>query len=148
VDTGQRALIVAASVARRAGYRGGCIAVAASSPSLAMSNCRRASLTLLLVLLLGACTSRTEPAEHVTHEERALAKAHAAWASLFVQRADETFSPGNIQRFAPYQATLEDGVWIVRGTIPADFHGSMPEARIRADDGETRVRSIESETTR
>ena len=113
-----------------------------------MSRQRCASLIPLLALLLGACTARTEPAEHVTHEERALAKAHAAWASVFVERADETFSPANIQRFSPYTATLESGVWIVRGTVPADYQGSVPEARIRASDGETRVQTIERKATR
>jgi hypothetical protein len=108
-----------------------------------MAHHRRATLIPLLVLLLGACTSHSEPAERVTHEERALAKAHASWAALFVQRADETFSPGNIQRFAPYSATLENGTWIVRGTVPADFHGRMPEARIRAGDGVTTVQTVE-----
>jgi hypothetical protein len=108
-----------------------------------MTHQTRASLIPLLVLFVGACTSHTEPAERVTHEERALAKAHSSWATLFVQRADETFSPVNIQRFAPYSATLEDGTWIVRGTVPANFHGTVPEARIRADDGVTTVQAVE-----
>jgi hypothetical protein len=97
---------------------------------------------LQLVLIVSACTSHTEPAEHVTHEERALAKAHASWAALFVQRADETFSPGNIQRFSPYSATLENGTWVVRGTVPSEFHGSVPEARVRAADGVTTVQTV------
>jgi hypothetical protein len=108
-----------------------------------MSNQRRASLILLLVLLFGACTPHTQPAERVTHEERALAKAHSSWAAVFAQRADETFSPGSLQRFWPYTATLENGVWTVRGTVPADFHGSTPEARIRAADGVTTVQVAE-----
>jgi|SRR4051812_44404830 hypothetical protein len=105
-------------------------------------SCRHAVIPLL-VLLLGACTSRSEPPEHVTHEERALAKAQAAWANAFARRADETFLPENIHRFAPYLATLENGVWIVHGTVPADFRGRVPEARIRADDGTTTVQAVE-----
>jgi hypothetical protein len=108
-----------------------------------MSLRRRPSFVSLFVLFIGACTSHGEPAERVTHEERALAKAHASWAALFAQRADETFSPGNIRRFAPYTATLENGVWIVRGTVPADVHGTMPAARVRADDGVTTVQAVE-----
>jgi hypothetical protein len=55
----------------------------------------------------------------------------------------ETFSPRSIQRFAPYSATLENGTWIVRGTVPTHFHGSVPEARISAGDGVTTVQVVE-----
>jgi hypothetical protein len=75
----------------------------------------------------------------VVHEERALAKANAAWAALYTKRGEETFSPRNIQRFAPYTATLENGVWVVRGTLPSGLHEPMPSARVRAVDGVTTV---------
>ena len=107
-----------------------------------MSNHRRVSFVPLLALVLGACTSHTEPVEVVTHVVRAWATAHGSWAAIFAQRADETFSPASIQRFAPYTATLENGTWIVRGTVPADFHGSVPQARVRADDGVTTVQVV------
>jgi hypothetical protein len=108
-----------------------------------MSTHRNAFPILMLSLLAGACTSRSAPVEQVTHEERALAKAHASWAALFAARADETFSTANIKRFAPYTATLENGVWVVRGTVPAGYHGRTPEARIRAADGVTTIRATE-----
>jgi hypothetical protein len=108
-----------------------------------MSTHRHVWLIPPLALFLGACTPHREPVERVTHEERALAKAHSSWAALFAERADETFSPGNIQRFSPYSATLENGTWTVRGTVPADFHGKVPEARIRAGDGVTTVQVLE-----
>jgi hypothetical protein len=107
-----------------------------------MKGIRCASL-LLPVLLLAACARAPTPAEHVVHEERALAKAHAAWAALYAERADEVFSPQNIQRFAPYTATLENGTWIVRGTPPTESRGAMPAARIRADDGATTVQRVD-----
>ena len=68
-----------------------------------------------------------------------MAKAHAAWAALYAERADVVFSPQNVQRFAPYTATLEDGTWVVRGTPPPDSRDPMPAARIRAEDGATTV---------
>jgi len=99
----------------------------------------RLAPTLTALLLLAACARAPDPAERVTHEERALAKANAAWAGLYSQRADDTFSPPHIRRFAPYTAVLENGVWIVRGTAPAEFHGSMPGARVRESDGVTTI---------
>jgi hypothetical protein len=104
---------------------------------------RLTRLSVSLLLLLSACSRPHEPAERVVHEERALAKANAAWADVFAQRAEEAFSPRNIRRFAPYTATLENGVWIVRGTMPADPHGPVPSARVRAADGVTTVQSID-----
>jgi hypothetical protein len=100
-------------------------------------------LSLCSLLVLAACTRRATPPERVDHEERALAKANAAWSNAFTHRADEAFSPGNVRRFSPYTATLEDGVWIVRGTAREDRHGRMPAARVRAADGDTTVQSIE-----
>jgi hypothetical protein len=98
---------------------------------------------LLLVLLFGACARPAAPPERVIHEERALAKANAAWSSVFTKTAEATYSAGNVQRFAPYSATLENGVWHVRTTAPADIHGRAPVADIRADDGDTSVHGVE-----
>jgi len=110
-----------------------------------MSGIRRALLLSLLLpaLLLGACARAPDPPEHVTHEERALAKANAAWANLYTERADETFSPRNVRRFAPYRVTLNNGVWTVRTTADAGVHGRAPTAVIIADNGTTYVASIE-----
>jgi hypothetical protein len=102
----------------------------------------RATLVLAF-LLLAACTRAQDPPEHVTHEERALAKANAAWSDIYAQRADETFSPGNVQRFAPYRVTLDKGVWTVRTSAPAELHGRAPTAVIIADTGKTYIASIE-----
>jgi hypothetical protein len=98
---------------------------------------------LLLTTLLAACSRPPEPPEHVTHEERALAKANAAWADAFARRADEAFSPPNIQRFAPYRVTLDNGVWMVRTAAGAELHGRAPSAVILASDGTTYVASVE-----
>jgi hypothetical protein len=114
-----------------------------------MSGIRRATLMpqllplLLPLLLLGACARAPEPPEHVTHEERALAKANAAWADAYNQRADEAYSPGNVRRFAPYRVTLNKGIWTVRTSAGTDLHGRAPTAVIIAGDGTTYVASIE-----
>jgi hypothetical protein len=81
--------------------------------------------------------------ERVDHEERALAKAHGAWSSVYSKSADAAFSAENVLRFAPYSVTLDRGVWKVRTAAPTDVHGRAPEADIRADDGVTNVRGVE-----
>lgn len=103
----------------------------------------RHALLLLLLPLFGACARSPQPAEPVVHEERALAKANAAWSSIYSKSAEDTYSAENVRRFAPYSATLENGVWAVRTTAPADVHGRSPEADIRAEDGTTSVRGVE-----
>jgi hypothetical protein len=95
------------------------------------------------LLLVAACSRPPAAPERVVHEERALAKANAAWANVYTKRANETFSPQNIRSFSPYTARLENGVWIVRGTRAADRRGQMPSARVRADDGVTTVESVD-----
>ena len=100
-------------------------------------------MLLVLPLVFAGCTRPSEPPEHVTHEERALAKANAAWAGVYTERADETYSPRNVQRFAPYRVTLSNGVWTVRTTAPADLHGRAPTAVVIANDGKTYVASVE-----
>lgn len=99
---------------------------------------------MLLSALLACASGCTPPAaapEPVDHEERALAKANAAWADMHARRGDATFSPANVRRFAPYSATLDHDVWTVRGTRPPGFVGEMPAARIRATDGVTTIES-------
>jgi hypothetical protein len=101
-----------------------------------MSRLRRICFPSLA--LLAAC-SHPPASERVIHEERALAKANAAWAALYTRRGEEMFSPQNIRRFAPYTATLENGVWIVRGTVTSGLQEPTPTARVRAHDGVTTV---------
>ena len=97
----------------------------------------------LLLSLLGACSPPATPAERVTHEERALAKANAAWSSVYSKTAESTYSAENVRRFAPYSATRANGVWSVRTTAPANLHGRAPQADIRAGDGVTTVTGVE-----
>jgi len=45
--------------------------------------------------------------------------------------------------YDPSIGRYTDGVWTVRGTIPADFHGGTPMATVRQADG---LASVTSET--
>jgi hypothetical protein len=102
----------------------------------------RCALLVLLALFV-ACSRPAAPPERVTHEEGALAKANAAWSSIYSSTAEDTYSAGNVRRFAPYSATLANGVWTVRTTAPPELHGRAPAADIRADDGVTTVVGVE-----
>jgi hypothetical protein len=95
------------------------------------------------LLLLAACSRTPAPSQPVVHEEMALAMAHKAWAAVFSKTASETYSADSVRRFEPYSATLDNGVWIVRGHVPDGFHGVVPEARIVQADG---VVSVGAET--
>jgi len=99
--------------------------------------------SILVVTLLAACARAPQPPERVVHEERALAKANAAWAGVYSKTAEDAYSPANVRRFSPYSATLEQGTWRVRTAAPADRHGRAPEADILAEDGTTTVRGAE-----
>jgi hypothetical protein len=98
---------------------------------------------LLLLASIGACSRPAAPPERIVHEERALAKANAAWTSIYSKTAEDTYSAKNIRRFAPYSATLDGGAWRVRTNAPSNVHGRAPEADIRAEDGVTTVRGVE-----
>ena len=89
----------------------------------------------LPLLLLAACARAPLPPQPVVHEEMALAMAHKAWASVFSKTASETYSADNVRRFEPYTATLDDGVWIVRGHVTDGVHGVAPDAHITQADG-------------
>ena len=43
--------------------------------------------------------------------------------------------PNTFEAHKPYRAQLEDGVWLVRGTLSDGAIGGVPQARIRDLDG-------------
>jgi hypothetical protein len=93
---------------------------------------RRLALALGLILVMSAC----DASEPVTTEAEPIAQARGAWKSTYEKAPSLTIvSPEETSKFEPYTATLEDGVWIVRGTIPPGFHGDMLVTRIRVADG-------------
>ena len=60
-------------------------------------------------------------------EETAIAIAVAVWKPIY--------GKDRIEDKIPYKATLSDGVWHVRGTLPKRMKGGVPEAEINKDDG-------------
>jgi hypothetical protein len=96
------------------------------------------------MLLLVACSSSANDGPVNTAEE-AVARAKTAWASIGQNASWNTeYSKENTSKFEPYTATLETGVWVVRGTVPSGYRGQMLETRIRQSDGQVSVETIEA----
>ena len=99
----------------------------------------RTTLLLTLAVLLAACTatpgsrlgpnpdfSRMPRGGLVADAETAIRIAIAVWEPIYGK--DE------IQGQQPFRATLKDGVWIVRGSLPAGWVGGVAEVEIAQSD--------------
>jgi hypothetical protein len=79
----------------------------------------------------------------VTTAADAVARARAAWQSIREKgggNADNSgFSAESIARVEPYTATLKDGEWQVRGTLPPGYAGTVLETTVGACDGSITV---------
>ena len=103
-----------------------------------------AAVLLGLLLLFTACGSSSSDRPVNTAEE-AVTRAKAAWASIYEKASwHVAYSKENTAKFEPYTATLENGVWVVRGTVPRNYRGEMPEARVRQNDGQVSAGVIEA----
>ena len=96
-----------------------------------------------MMLMITACTSASGNGA-VTTAEEAISRARAAWKSI----ADKTtwravYSKENTAKFEPYTATLQDGTWVVRGTVPPGYHGELLETRVSQKDGQVSVEVTE-----
>lgn len=98
-------------------------------------------VVLALALLASACSPSNGSDGAVLTAEAAIAKAKESWSGVHRKTHDPTLSEESVKRFEPYTATLTDGVWTVRGTIPTDFHGGAPMATVRQADGLASVTS-------
>ena len=97
-----------------------------------------------MVLLITACSSSASDGA-VNTSEQAVAHAKTAWASVG-EKANwhAVYSKENTAKFEPYTATLENGVWVVRGTVPTGYRGEMLETRVRQSDGQVSVEVVEA----
>lgn len=76
----------------------------------------------------------------------AIEAAKSAWAEVFDKTQVSDFSKEDWARFAPYSATLENGVWILTGTLPTNYSGQTYLTTVRAADGVVDVRANHSGT--
>jgi hypothetical protein len=59
----------------------------------------------------------------------------ATAVTIAVAVFEPIYGEASIARHKPYRASLADGVWTVRGTLPAGFAGGTAVAEIAKDDG-------------
>jgi hypothetical protein len=80
-----------------------------------------------------ACTLSTP----VTSPAAAITAARLSWKSIDEKHNFKTpvYNEKEIAKFEPYTATLVQGEWIVKGTIPPNFRGDTLETTVRERDG-------------
>ena len=92
--------------------------------------CRRIlfALPLLCTISMAQDHSAPQPPQGwVPNEEAAIKIAVAAWEPVYGKAA--------IAKQSPYAAKLNEGVWVVTGTLPKRMLGGVALAEISKDDG-------------
>jgi hypothetical protein len=62
----------------------------------------------------------------VPDEKTAIAIAVAVWSPIYGEKA--------LKKEKPFEAVLKDGVWHIKGTLPAGYKGGVAEAEISKED--------------
>jgi|GEM_PF-4658078 len=112
-----------------------------------IARCALASAMLAGCLLpsLGAAAAERAP---VNTPEAAITLARKTWAELYQKGSWlREFSERETARFAPYSATLHQGVWTVRGTIPPACHGVTLVTTVQQSDGLVQVQVIDCKSS-
>jgi hypothetical protein len=106
---------------------------------------KRAVLAIVVALpIVFGCSSASDDTAPVTTPEAAVQKAKEAWASIHDKASSQAaYSKENTAKFEPYTATFQDGVWLVRGTIPPNYQGDVLETTVRQSDGSTSVTVVQ-----
>lgn len=108
-----------------------------------MVKLRSSSLAVLVAMPFFFACSPTSGSNSVTTAEEAVSKAKLAWKQIY-EKANwhKVYSPENTAKFEPYTATLVNGVWIVKGTIPSGYQGEVIETTVRQSDGSVSVNVV------
>ena len=90
------------------------------------------AMTILLTLGSALAQQPKDPDERPKHgvvpdAETAIKIAVAVWEPIYGR--------DNIAKQTPFRASLTDGVWTVRGTLPQNWRGGVAEAEIAKIDG-------------
>jgi NTF2 fold immunity protein of polymorphic toxin system component len=97
--------------------------------------------TLLLldfsVALAASCSSPRQSA--VETPDAAIAAAKTGWAGIYDKTQRVQYSPSETKKFEPYTATLNNGRWTVKGTVPHGYRGDTLVTTVRASDGSVTV---------
>jgi hypothetical protein len=100
-------------------------------------------LGALLVFMVSSCSASSD--DSVTTAEGAIANARRAWRSTHEKAPWKGYSEEWTSQFEPYTATYEEGVWVVRGTIPAGYRGEVLETQVRERGGSVSVTVVQIE---
>lgn len=103
------------------------------------------AVALLATPAFADCPASTSGAVAVPTAEEAITEARNAWESIYDKTGYAIFSEENAAQFEPYTATLENGEWTVRGTIPAGYRGDTLVTTICQSNGFTRVAGVRIE---
>jgi hypothetical protein len=104
---------------------------------------KRQFSVLCLIWLASACSPSSDKDAPVLTADAAIGKAKVSWHLTYEKTRSATFSEENVARFEPYTAVLDGEAWRVRGMIPQDFHGVVPEATVQRKDGYTSVEGVQ-----
>jgi hypothetical protein len=92
---------------------------------------------------LGSIDTLTKVGPVLTSAE-AVSRAKSAWKSIYEKnRQRAVYSEESTAKFEPYMATLKDGVWHVRGTVPRGYRGEILETTVRERDGSVSVTVVQ-----
>ena len=111
--------------------------------AVASVSARLIAISLALASLGMVASCRSAPTPPITTPEAAIAVAKAAWPTIYEKTHYPAYSGKETARFEPYTATLVDGVWIVKGTIPAGYRGPTLVTKVRVSDATGPVDVIE-----
>ena len=110
-------------------------------PAMNIGTTRRYALRILLIfsafVTLSAYTACSPQSTPVTSPEAAITAARMSWKSIDEKHNfwSPVYNEKETAKFEPYTATLIQGEWIVKGTIPANFRGETLETTVRERDG-------------
>jgi hypothetical protein len=91
--------------------------------------------------LAASCQSAQQ--RPITTPQAAVAIAKNSWRSAYDKVRSPAYSKEETARFEPYTATLKDGIWTVKGTIPPGYRGETLVTTVRAADGFAAIAAVE-----
>jgi hypothetical protein len=98
--------------------------------------------SLAAIPLVSSCSSPSnEPP--VIDAASAVALAKKSWPKIYDKTRNPTFSQESTEKFEPYIAELNNGVWTVRASMPEGHSGEALETTIRQQDGTVSVKTVQ-----
>jgi hypothetical protein len=118
-----------------------------SQPAYWEGRMKKVALAILGTLpIVFACSSASNNPAPVASADAAILSARQAWQSIAEKKGSSSvYSKESAAKFEPYTATLKDGVWHVRGTVPPGYRGETLDTTVRQSDGSVSVTVVKVE---